>query len=100
MKLEVNSAADFLMNLLRLKKLDVEKPDNDLLLNFKGSLEVVLNSHYRSHWYPELPTKGSGYRCIRINGKMDPLIVRAGVAVGLKPSMLSKMLPAELTLCE
>lgn len=99
MKLELNSASDFLMNLLRLKKVD-PLLDNTQLQNFKGSLESLLAVHYRSHWYPDLPNKGSGYRCIRINGKMDPLIVQAGIAVGLKPSTLSKMLPAELTLCK
>lgn len=97
MKLEVNSAADFLMNLLRLKKVE-PLPDNDQLQNFKGSLESLLVLHYRSHWYPEIPTKGSGYRCIRINGKIDPLIAQAGIAVGIPPNRLRKMLPAELTL--
>lgn len=97
MKLEVHSAADFLMNLLRLKKTE-PLPDNDQLQNFKGSLESLLVLHYRSHWYPEIPTKGSGYRCIRINGKIDPLIAQAGIAVGISPNRLRKMLPAELTL--
>lgn len=97
MKLEVNSAADFLMNLLRLKKGE-PLPNNDQLQSFKGSLESLLVLHYRSHWYPEIPTKGSGYRCIRINGKIDPLIAQAGIAVGIAPNVLRKMLPAELTL--
>lgn len=97
MKLEVNSAADFLMNLLRLKKGE-PLPNNDQLQNFKGSLESLLVLHYRSHWYPDIPIKGSGYRCIRINGKIDPLIAQAGMAVGISPNNLRKMLPAELTL--
>lgn len=97
MKLEVNSAADFLMNLLRLKKVE-PLPNNDQLQNFKGSLENLLALHYRSHWYPEIPTKGSGYRCIRINGKIDPLIAQAGISVGIPPNLMRKMLPAELTL--
>lgn len=96
MKLEVHSAADFLMNLLRVKQGD--HPDDNQLQSFKGSLETLLVLRYRSHWYPDVPTKGSGYRCIRINGKMDPLIVQAGVSVGLSPSSLRKMLPQELTL--
>lgn len=97
MKLEVNSAADFLMNLLRLKKVE-PLPDNDQLQNFKGSLESLLVLHYRSHWYPDVPIKGSGYRCIRINGKIDPIIAKAGISVGIPPNVLRKMLPAELTL--
>lgn len=97
MKLEVHSAADFLMNLLRVKQ-GTTLPDDNQLQSFKGSLESLLVLRYRSHWYPDVPTKGSGYRCIRINGKMDPLIAQAGVAVGLPPSALRKMLPPELTL--
>lgn len=97
MKIEVHSAADFLMNLLRVKQVN-SLPDDNQLQNFKGSLESLLVLRYRSHWYPDVPTKGSGYRCIRINGKMDPLIEQAGVAVGLPPRILRKMLPAELTL--
>lgn len=97
MKLEVHSAADFLMNLLRVKQVN-SLPDDNQLQNFKGSLESLLVLRYRSHWYPDVPTKGSGYRCIRINGKMDPLIEQAGVAVGLPPPTLRKMLPTELTL--
>lgn len=96
MKIEVHSAADFLMNLLKVKQ--GEHPDDNQLQSFKGSLESLLVLRYRSHWYPDLPTRGSGYRCIRINGKMDPVLVQAGVAVGLSPKKLCKMLPPELTL--
>lgn len=97
MKVEVHSAADFLMNLLRVKQVN-SLPDDNQLQNFKGSLESLLVLRYRSHWYPDVPAKGSGYRCIRINGKMDPVIEQAGVAVGLPPRTLRKMLPPELTL--
>ena len=96
MRLEVHSAADFLMNLLRVKS---SSPLSETQLqHFKGSLEEVLIRKFRSHWYPEVPTKGSGFRCIRINGKMDPIIEKAGVAVGLNSIVLRKMLPQELTM--
>jgi protein Tob/BTG len=96
MRLEVHSAADFLMNLLRVKS---SNPLSETQLqHFKGSLEEVLIRKFRSHWYPEVPTKGSGFRCIRINGKMDPIIEKAGVAVGLNSIVLRKMLPQELTM--
>jgi len=84
--------------LLRVKQAKNLSFDDNQLQNFKGSLESLLVLRYRSHWYPELPHKGSGYRCIRINGKMDPLVEQAGVAVGLPPRQLRKMLPPELTL--
>lgn len=100
MRLEVHSAADFLMNLLRVHK-GVKHanslPENQLQ-HFKGSLQQLLVMHFRSHWYPDVPTKGSGYRCIRINGNMDPLVEKAGNDAGLLPRTLRKMLPSELTL--
>lgn len=97
MRLEVHSAADFLMNLLRVKQAKNSLPENQLQ-KFKGSLQSLLVLRFRSHWYPEVPTKGSGYRCIRINGKMDPIVEEAGKEVGLPPRTLRKMLPTELTL--
>lgn len=98
MKLEVHSAADFLMNLLRVNQQKKPMADDNQLQSFKGSLEALLALRYKSHWYPEVPTKGSGYRCIRINGQMDPLVEQAGVASGLAPRTLRNMLPPELTL--
>lgn len=97
MRIEVHSAADFLMNLLRVKQAKTVLPENQLQ-HFKGSLQSLLVLRFRSHWYPDVPTKGSGFRCIRINGKMDPIVEQAGVAVGLPPRTLRKMLPTELTL--
>lgn len=82
MRIEVNSAADFVMNLLRVKKANPQLSEVQLQ-HFKGSLEQILTRHFARHWYPDVPTKGSGFRCLRINGKMDPIIERAGHAAGL-----------------
>uniref|UniRef100_A0A8D2PIJ3 Protein BTG1 n=1 Tax=Zosterops lateralis melanops TaxID=1220523 RepID=A0A8D2PIJ3_ZOSLA len=54
--------------------------------------------HYKHHWFPEKPCKGSGYRCIRINHKMDPLIGQAAQRIGLSSQELFQLLPSELTL--
>ncbi|KFP23690.1 Protein BTG2, partial [Colius striatus] len=54
--------------------------------------------HYKHHWFPEKPFKGSGYRCIRINHKMDPIISKAASHIGLSLSQLYQLLPSELTL--
>uniref|UniRef100_A0A182K335 Anti_prolifrtn domain-containing protein n=1 Tax=Anopheles christyi TaxID=43041 RepID=A0A182K335_9DIPT len=96
MRIEVNSAADFLMNLLRVRK--ANQLSESQLQHFKGSLEQILTRHFQCHWYPEVPTKGSGFRCLRINGKMDPIIEKAGHAVGLNTVVLRKLLPLELTI--
>uniref|UniRef100_A0A182R0E1 Anti-proliferative protein domain-containing protein n=1 Tax=Anopheles farauti TaxID=69004 RepID=A0A182R0E1_9DIPT len=96
MRIEVNSAADFLMNLLRMRK--ANQLSESQLQHFKGSLEQILTRHFQCHWYPDVPTKGSGFRCLRINGKMDPIIEKAGHAVGLNTVVLRKLLPLELTI--
>lgn len=54
--------------------------------------------HYQHHWFPDRPQKGSGYRCIRINHEMDPLIGRAAGRIGLTAAQLFSLLPRELTL--
>lgn len=53
---------------------------------------------YKHHWFPDRPCKGSGYRCIRINHKMDPLVGQAGQRIGLSTQQLYLLLPSELTL--
>ncbi len=42
--------------------------------------------------------QGSGYRCIRINGKMDPVISQAGESCGLSPQLIHSIFPSELTM--
>lgn len=58
----------------------------------------VSTEHYKHHWFPEKPSKGSGYRCIRINHKMDPIISKAASQIGLGQPQLRQLLPSELTL--
>lgn len=55
-------------------------------------------SHYKNHWFPEKPCKGSGYRCIRINHKMDPMVKRAAVDSGLNEANFHTLFPSELTM--
>ncbi|XP_031412883.1 protein BTG2, partial [Meleagris gallopavo] len=65
---------------------------------FSGALREALAEHYKHHWFPEKPFKGSGYRCIRINHKMDPIISKAASQIGLSLPQLYQLLPSELTL--
>uniref|UniRef100_A0A4W5KIG2 Si:dkey-42i9.4 n=1 Tax=Hucho hucho TaxID=62062 RepID=A0A4W5KIG2_9TELE len=62
MKTEVSTAASFVARLLRGLMLCSHCP---------------LTEHYQHHWFPQAPCEGSGYRCLRINHKMDPLIGQA-----------------------
>lgn len=96
MKKEVSSAVNFLVNLLR--STGNTSLSEEQLIKFKKHACDCLLQHYENHWFPESPQKGSGYRCIRINGKMDPLIARAGELVGLAASALRALFPSELTM--
>ncbi|OCT88839.1 hypothetical protein XELAEV_18017469mg [Xenopus laevis] len=94
MKPEIMAAVSFITKFLRTKGLM-----NDLdLQTFNQSLQDLLADHYKHHWFPEKPTKGSAYRCIRINHKMDPLIGQAADRIGLNSQQMFKLLPSELTL--
>jgi len=95
MKLELLSAANFLAHLIRLARKNVGELQ---LLKFRDCLIEVFLRRYRDHWFPEKPFKGSGYRCIRINRKMDPMIKQAGEACGLSADFLHRLFPKELTL--
>jgi protein Tob/BTG len=97
MKLELTSASNFLVHLIRMssKRSVVSEPQ---LQKFRDCLIEVFRRRYRDHWFPEKPFKGSGYRCIRINGKMDPMIGTAGEACGLSATFLHATFPSELTM--
>lgn len=95
MKFEIESAANFLSNLLKLHS-NILSPEQ--LDRFREAIESCLEGHYENHWFPDRPTKGSGYRCIRINHKMDPLLAKAGKSCGLDNQALKTIFPNELTL--
>lgn len=98
MKVEVNSAADFMMNLLRVRQ-QVSTLSETQLHSFRGSLIIVLLEKYNNHWYENNPRKGSAFRCIRINGETsEPLIEKAASNCGLNAFSIRRQLPAELTL--
>jgi protein Tob/BTG len=95
MRLEIESAANFLSDLLRLHSQCLAPQQ---LEQFRLTIIDHLLSHYQKHWFPEKPFKGSGYRCLRINHKMDPMLAKAGLMCGLNDSALRTFLPNELTL--
>ncbi|KFM70485.1 Protein BTG2, partial [Stegodyphus mimosarum] len=99
MRVEIKSAANFLTNLLRVKSGNkVQNMNIQQLELFCSKLEDMLCNHYQQHWFPENPFKGSGYRCIRINHKMDPIISKAGSECGFDEESLRQLFPDELTL--
>jgi len=91
---EVNSVVNFISKLLRQRNVPA-----DVLDRFCSSLADTLRLYYRDHWFPDKPFRGSAYRCVRVVNKvMDPVLVRAGEAVGLSHADLLTLLPSELTL--
>ena len=95
MEYELLSASNFLVHLIRLAKTNVSESQ---LKKFRDILMIVLQRRYKEHWFPDKPLKGSGYRCIRINGKMDPVIGQAGESCGLSSSFLHSNFPTALTI--
>ncbi|KAG7456248.1 hypothetical protein MATL_G00249750 [Megalops atlanticus] len=94
MKPEIAAAVGFLSRFLRIKG----HVNDRQLQTFSQSLQDILAEQYKHHWFPDRPCKGSGYRCIRINHKMDPLVGQAGQRIGLSIQQLYCLLPSELTL--
>jgi protein Tob/BTG len=95
MKLELQSASNFLVHLIKLGRRNINE---NQLEKFRLALVEVLRRRYRDHWFPEKPFKGSGYRCIRINGKMDPVIAQAGESCGVSAQLVHSTFPSELTM--
>ncbi|XP_028277175.1 protein BTG3 [Parambassis ranga] len=75
-----------------------EKLESDKIELFAERLAVALQEKFKGHWYPENPSKGQAYRCIRVNSfhRQDPELLRACQESGLLYSDLG--LPLELTL--
>jgi protein Tob/BTG len=95
MKLELQSASNFLVHLIKLGQRNINE---NQLKKFRLTLVDVLYDRFRDHWFPEKPFKGSGYRCIRINGKMDPVIMQAAESCDMSVQFLKSAYPSELTM--
>ncbi|XP_072282633.1 uncharacterized protein [Pyxicephalus adspersus] len=93
MHLEIEAAVEFLVKVFSLK--NTLRPD--LLESLGKSLACLLNNRYKGHWYPEKPTRGQAYRCIRINPMqyVDESLLQACNLCGIEYSRLP--LPNEIT---
>ncbi|XP_074528133.1 protein BTG3 isoform X1 [Halichoeres trimaculatus] len=94
MRREIAAVVFFLKRLVkRGEKLESEKVEL-----FVERLAVALQEKFRGHWYPENPSKGQAYRCIRVNRlhRQDPELLRACQESGIQYRDLG--LPRELTL--
>lgn len=93
MHVEVSVALNFVISYL-YNKLPRRRVDM-----FAAELENGLKKKFEGHWYPDKPNKGSGFRCVRMNGeKVDPVIINAAFNLGLDLDEVKSYLPEELTL--
>ncbi|KAK7471681.1 hypothetical protein BaRGS_00035654 [Batillaria attramentaria] len=70
----------------------------DKVHEFTSSLSKILEKRFQGHWHTDKPSKGQGYRSIRIHPAepLDPVLERAALASGLNQDTL--YIPVELTL--
>ncbi|KAK2910393.1 protein BTG4 [Channa argus] len=94
MKREVNAGVNFFKR-LAMARGKLSKAKADL---FAGKLQKLLCDKYNDHWYPDCPSKGQAYRCIRVNNGVlcDDMVLKACEQSELTPSELG--LPTEITL--
>ncbi|XP_061596168.1 protein BTG3 [Cololabis saira] len=94
MKREIAAVVFFLKRLVKKG----EKLESHKIELFAERLAVALHEKFKGHWYPENPSKGQAYRCIRMNrlNRRDPEILRACRESGVQHGDLG--LPYELTL--
>ncbi|XP_026564943.1 protein BTG4 [Pseudonaja textilis] len=94
MKDEIAAAVFFITRLVKKhNKLNKQQMDK-----FACTLTTLLFERYKNHWYLDNPTKGQGFRCIRLNcfQAKDPLLDQACMASDVDFQSLG--LPKEMTI--
>lgn len=93
MHVEVSVALNFVISYLYNK---LPRRRVDMLAE---ELERGLKKKFQGHWYPDKPFKGSGFRCVRMNGEnVDPVFTYAATECGLSLEEVKSYLPEELTI--
>lgn len=88
MLLEIESASNFITMLVGKTKVSKRKRKK-----LQQEIVNVMQKRYKDHWYPEKPHKGTGYRCIRVNKKLDPVLVQACYNCGINYNDVFLTLP-------
>uniref|UniRef100_W5LRL2 Transducer of ERBB2, 1b n=1 Tax=Astyanax mexicanus TaxID=7994 RepID=W5LRL2_ASTMX len=91
MQLEIQVALNFIISYL------YNKLPRRRVNIFGEELERQLKKKYEGHWYPDKPFKGSGYRCIHVGEKVDPVVEEAAKESGLDIEDVRNNLPQDLS---
>lgn len=91
MQLEIQVALNFIISYL------YNKLPRRRVNIFGEELERQLKKKYEGHWYPDKPYKGSGYRCIHVGEKVDPVVEQAAKESGLDIEDVRNNLPQDLS---
>ncbi|XP_075034215.1 protein Tob1 [Mixophyes fleayi] len=90
MQLEIQVALNFIISYL------YNKLPRRRVNIFGEELERLLKRKYEGHWYPDRPYKGSGFRCIHVGEKVEPVIEQAANESGLDIDDIRRNLPQDL----
>lgn len=63
---------------------------------FGEELEKALKDKFQGHWYPDMPFKGSAYRCLKTGDPVDAVLDRAARESGVPIQDILENLPEEL----
>ncbi|XP_010893760.1 protein Tob1b [Esox lucius] len=91
MQLEIQVALNFIISYL------YNKLPRRRVNIFGEELERQLKKKYEGHWYTDKPYKGSGYRCIHVGEKVDPVVEQAAKESGLDIDDVRNNLPQDLS---
>lgn len=96
MKQEIMKATEFITQLIKNSRNNT-MTENQVKI-FQSSMIEVMLKKYKHHWNLSYPIQGSGYRCIRNNKYLDPIITTAAHNANLSVIIIRKALPLELTI--
>ncbi|KAG7265132.1 hypothetical protein CRUP_036824 [Coryphaenoides rupestris] len=91
MQLEIQVALNFIISYL------YNKLPRRRVNIFGEELDRQLKKKYEGHWYPDKPFKGSGFRCIHVGEKVDPVVEQAAKESGLDIEDVRNNLPQDLS---
>ena len=96
MKLEIESAANFLIHLINLAKKDKYEIDAFKLLDLNLNIQGVLCKKFERTWSYEEPWLGTNHRALRINENLDGRLLEASLLSDIPPEEVHSRLPKDM----